>query len=364
MDAQVFQIALSLLNGIGPKRAKTLVKALGSAEDVFKIPEKKLLEINGINNSLIKGLNREEALVLAQREWEYIQRNNITLYYYLNDDYPSKLKHCVDGPIVLFGKGNLNFDHRNVAIVGTRKATAYGKKMVQECIAGLVEYDVQVISGLAYGIDIHAHQEALKNNVPTIAVLGTGFENLHPASHKQVAQDMINNGGGLLTEFLSDSIVDPSNFPKRNRIVAGMSSATIVVESAVKGGSMITAGLALDYNRDVFAYPGNADKHSSSGCNVLIKQNKAMLITSPEDIITTMGWDNRNAFGNVQTNLFVELNTEEQILVDILEAEGELDIDHLSYAAKMSSSNMALHLFNLELKGVISSLPGKRYRRN
>ena len=361
MDDRLYQIALSQLQGIGPNKAKTLVSFLGSPEAVFSESESAISKIEGIGTIAARALNKEYALELAKRELEYVDKENIKVLFYKSEEYPKKLKHCDDGPIVLFGKGKLDFNARNIAIVGTRKATAYGKKMVEEFIEDIVDYDAQIISGLAFGIDIHAHKEALKHKIPTVAVLGTGFENMHPASHRVIAKEM-EDQGGIITEFLSDSIVDPSNFPKRNRIVAGICDATIVVESADKGGSMITARLAMDYNRDVFAYPGNADKFTSTGCNELIKSNKAMLITSAEDLIKTMAWENENAFGSVQTNLFIELNQEEESLVDVLRKKGELDIDTLGFETGLTSSQMALNLLNLELKGAIQSLPGKKYK--
>lgn len=361
MDDRIYQIALSQLQGIGPHKAKTLVSYLGSPEAVFTENESSISKIEGIGSLAAKSMNREYALEIAKRELDYVEREMVKVLFYKSENYPKKLKHCDDGPIVLFGKGRLDFDARNIAIVGTRKATSYGKKMVEELLIDLIDYDTQIVSGLAFGIDIHAHKEALKNNIPTVAVLGTGFENMHPTSHRSVAKEMEVNGG-IITEFLSDSIVDPSNFPKRNRIVAGICDATIVVESADKGGSMITARLAMDYNRDVFAYPGNADKFSSSGCNSLIKSNKAMLMTSSEDLIKTMAWENENAFGSVQTNLFIELSNEEESLVEVLRTKGELDIDTLGFETGLTSSQMALNLLNLELKGAIQSLPGKKYK--
>lgn len=361
LDNRIYQIALSQLQGIGPKKAKILVSFLGSEEAVFKESTQALSKIEGIGTSIVRSLNREVAINLAKKEIDYIEKNSIRTIFYQDEEYPNKLRHCDDGPVVLFGKGKLDFNSRNIAIVGTRKATPYGKKMVDEFIEDLVDYDVQIISGLAFGIDIHAHKKSLEKKIPTIAVLGTGFDKLHPAEHRNIAVQM-EQEGGIITEFLGESVVDASNFPKRNRIVAGISEATVVVESADKGGSMITARLAMDYNRDVFAFPGNADKFSSAGCNSLIKSNKAMLITSAEDVIKTMAWENENAFGSVQTNLFVELNPEEDKIVTALREKGELDIDNLGHSVGLTSSQMALHLLNLELKGAIEALAGKKYK--
>jgi DNA processing protein len=365
MEQRIYQIALSLLSGIGPIKAKALVAHIGSVEGIFKENEKSLGLIPGIGTAVVRSLNRHECLERAERELAFMEKNSIDFFYYEDARYPARLKFCEDGPIVLFTKGNINFNKRNIAVVGTRKATPYGKRLVQELISQLADSDIQVVSGLAYGIDIEAHKTALHTKIPTLAVLGHGLDLIYPAAHKPVARQMLENGG-LVTEFLSNSNGDTSNFPKRNRIVAGLCDATIVVESAVSGGSLITANLANDYNRDVFAFPGNVDQEYSKGCNQLIQQDKAHLITSASDLIRIMGWEKTVSFGSgqsvsIQSQMFPELNDEEDKIVSILREKGETEIDGISYLAELSPATLSVHLFNLELRGLVKAVPGKRY---
>ncbi|MBI3134895.1 MAG: DNA-protecting protein DprA [Bacteroidetes bacterium] len=377
MEQRIFQIALSLLSGIGPVKAKALVAHVGSVEGIFKENEKSLGLIPGIGAGVVKSLNRSACLERAEQELVFIEKSGIDLYYYQDERYPASLKFCDDGPIVLFTRGNVNFNKKNVAVVGTRKATTYGKSITRELIAQLADQDVQIVSGLAYGIDIEAHKAALANGLSTLAVLGHGLDLIYPAAHKSTAHLMLENGG-LVTEFLSNSAGDTSNFPKRNRIVAGLCNATVVVESAFSGGSLITANLANDYSRDVFAFPGNVTQEYSKGCNSLIQQNKAHLITCAADLVRIMGWKQReisnfstidNTQGSpvmkqtpvIQTQLFAELTDEEDKLVRVLREKGEVDIDNLGYAAQMTSGMLSVHLFNLELKGLVKAAPGKRY---
>ena len=285
--------------------------------------------------STVKSLNRKECLERAEQEVLFTEKYGIDIYFYQDEKYPSKLKFCEDGPLVLFTKGNINFNKKNVAIVGTRKATPYGKAITKQLISELTDLDVQIVSGLAYGVDIEAH--------------------------KSIAKSMLDNGG-LVTEFLRNCGGDTSNFVKRNRIVAGLCDATVVIESAVSGGSLITANLANDYNRDVFAFPGNVDQEYSKGCNFLIQQDKAHLITNASDLIKIMGWEQHEKISPpIQTQLFAELNDEEDKIVGVLRDKGEVDIDNLSYASEMTSSMLSMHLFNLEMKGLVRVAPGKKY---
>lgn len=360
MEKRICEIALSLLSGIGPVKAKTLVSHVGSVEGIFKEKEKSLGLIQGIGTSIVKSLNRKECLERAEKELVFIEKYKLGFYYYQDENYPAKLKFCEDGPIVLFTKGNVNFSKKNVAIVGTRKATNYGKSVTRELIAQLADQDIQIVSGLAYGIDIEAHKAALANDVPTLAVLGHGLDLIYPAAHKSTAKLMLENGG-LVTEFLSNSAGDTSNFVKRNRIVAGLCDATVVIESALSGGSLITANLANDYNRDVFAFPGNVDQEYSKGCNSLIQHDKAHLITNAADLIKIMGWRQSEKPEPVQTQLFAELNDEEDKIVGVLRERGEVDIDNLSFASQMTAGILSMHLFNLELKGLVRVAPGKKY---
>ncbi|MBK9192424.1 MAG: DNA-protecting protein DprA [Crocinitomicaceae bacterium] len=360
MEKRIYEIALSLLNNVGPVKAKALVAHAGNAEEVFKEKDRLLGLIPGIGSATIKSLNKKECLLRAEQELIFLEKFKIGYYYYQDENYPHKLKFCEDGPLVLFTKGNVNFNQRNIAIVGTRKATPYGKNLTRDLIAQLAEYEIQVVSGLAYGIDIEAHKAALNNNLSTLAVLGHGLDLIYPAAHKSTAKLMLENGG-LVTEFISKSPGDTSNFPKRNRVVARLCDATIVMESALSGGSLITANLANDYNRDVFAFPGNIDQEYSKGCNQLIQQDKAHLITCAADLVKIMGWEEKEKNPVIQPQLFPELNDEEDKIVGILREKGETEIDTISFLSEMSAGMLSMHLFNLELKGLVRVAPGKKY---
>lgn len=362
MDERVYKIALSLLQAIGIVKTKTLVAYLGGAKAFFDASEKKIASFGIIGLSKVKKLNRKAALARAEQEVDFMEQNQVQLHYYLDLNYPPALKFCDDAPIVLYSKGAINFNQENVAIVGTRKATPYGKRLTADLVKDLAKRNVQIISGLAHGIDKEAHQAAIQNNLSTIAVLGHGLELIYPAAHKSLAKKMMENGG-LVTEFMSYYPGDPSNFPKRNRIVAGLCQATVVVESAESGGSLITANLANDYNRDVFAFPGDVNRPYSAGCNNLIRRDKAHLITCAEDMYEIMGWEIDDRSEPIQGDLFDAMtNDEEKVCKALKTANGKLHIDDLSEAVAMSMSELSLHLFNLELKGNIDALPGKIYR--
>lgn len=360
MQNKLYQIALSLIPKIGPIKAKTLVSHIGSAEQIFKEDKNTLGKIAGVGSFFLKDFNPKEHLQRAEHELNFMERNNVNCLYYKDEGYPYKLREAVDSPIVLFTKGNIDFTRKNIAIVGTRKATNYGKSLVQSFISDLKEYNVNVISGLAYGIDIEAHKAALNNNIPTIGVFARGLDAIYPAPHRPIANEMLESGGWV-TEFLSETLGDASFFVKRNRIVAGICDTTVVVESAQKGGSLITAGLANDYNRDVFAFPGDTTREYSKGCNMLIQKNRAHLLTSAQDMIDILGWETPLKQNVFQTNLFLELTEDEQKVIDILKDKGALHVDPLTNLANVSISVMSVNLFNLEMKGAIRALAGKRY---
>ncbi|MCG8575707.1 MAG: DNA-processing protein DprA [Flavobacteriales bacterium] len=359
MEERIYQIALGLLSGIGSIKAKLLVSYAGGLEAVFKESKKSLAKIEGIGSVAIQSMNREAALIRAEAELEFIEHHDIQLYYYQDVNYPQNLKNCEDGPVVLFSKGTVDFKRRSIAVVGTRKSTPYGKKMTHQLIEELAGMDMQIVSGLAHGIDKTAHEASLKNGLPTLGVLGHGLDYIYPAAHRPLAKKMLENGG-LVTEFVSKTPGDPSNFPKRNRIVAGLCDATVVIESAESGGSLITANLANDYDRDVFAFPGNADQEQSKGCNNLIRRNRAHLITNAEDMLNVLGWELEEK-PEEQSQLFIQMSEEEEKLVRIFREKGEVDIDNLSHKAQMSGGVLSMHLFNLEMKGLIKVMPGKRY---
>ncbi len=355
-----YQIALTLLYGIGPRKAGHLISKLGGIEPIFKEKLTTLHKESGFNKEILKKMNRTEALLEAEKQVAYISKHKINTHFYLNSNYPRRLKQCYDAPILLYSKGNFDPNpQKTVAVVGTRNATEYGKTICEELISSFQHQNIQVISGMAYGIDICAHSQSVRHGISTIGVLGHGLDRIYPNTHSRIAEQMTEHGG-LLTEFLPGTLPDRENFPMRNRIVAGMSDATIVIESKVSGGSLITAELAIDYNRDVFAYPGNVGQQYSAGCNKLLQQNKAQLIQSGDDFLKHMCWDEQNRNKISQPKLFVELEDEERILIDVM-ASSPQHIDVLSTMLKQPVSKMSVLLLQMELKGLIKSLPGNKY---
>ncbi|MFN8257877.1 MAG: DNA-processing protein DprA [Bacteroidales bacterium] len=362
-DERIFQIGLSFINGIGNLNAKKLLAYIGSVEGIFKEKKQNLLKIPGIGTQLADEISGHKVFKLAEEELAFIDKQNITTFFYLDKDYPARLKQCEDSPIILYYKGNANLNQPKIlSIVGTRKATQYGLENCKLLISSLVEkgHEILIVSGLAYGIDISAHKNALKMGLETVAVLGHGLNTLYPASHKGIANDIILQGG-LLSELPSSALLDPAHFVKRNRIIAGLADATIVIESGSTGGSLITAKLANSYNRDVFAFPGRIGDRYSEGCNHLIKTNQAALIENARDIEYIMGWEIKKNEEPVQAQLFVELSEEEKVIVDFLREQGKTSIDIISIAANMPVSKVSSILLKLEFSGVIISYPGKMY---
>lgn len=366
MDEELkYRIGLTLIPGIGDVLAKNLIAYCGSAEAVFKEKKAKLIKIPGIGAERAEIISGQKILTRAEEEIEFIKKHKIKVLFYADDDYPKRLKHCPDSPTLLYYKSNADLNATKVlSIVGTRNITKYGKKICEKLIEELAPYNILIISGMAYGVDICAHKAAVENNLPTVGVLAHGLDKLYPSIHQNTAEKMYKNGG-LLTDFISKTKPDRENFPKRNRIVAGLADATVVIESAVDGGSLITAEIANSYNRDVFAFPGNIDEQYSSGCNKFIKLNKAALIESAADLIYQMGWEEVKEKKKIkQASLFVDLNPEEQVLVDILREKGSVNIDDLCFIGKLPMSKVSMLLLNLEFAGVIRSLPGKMYELN
>ncbi len=358
-----YKIALRLLPKIGSINAKNLIAYAGSPEAVFKIPQELLLKIPGIGNVLSNLIlkNRKTALERAEKEIQFISKNGIKVLFFLDKNYPFLLKQCPDAPILLFQKGEINFENRKaVSIVGTRNATPEGLDNVRTLVKDLVPHNPIIVSGLAYGIDVCAHKEALKQGLDTVAVLGHGFDRLYPAAHKKVAKSITENGA-LLTEFLSASKFDRQNFLQRNRIVAGLSQASIIAESAIKGGSLTTANIANSYSRDVFAFPGRLTDKYSEGCNALIKQNRAALIQSAKDIEYLLGWEESKEQA-VQQHLFAVLSEDEKVLAKILNEQKSATIDIICKESKFSMSRVSALLLGLEFKNLIRSLPGKVYQ--
>ncbi len=359
----LYKIGLTLIPGVGDVNGKKLVAYCGGVEAVFKEKKQNLLKIPGIGQSVVNSLKNSEILLRAEEELEFINKYRITPLFYLDNNYPTRLTHCVDSPILLYYKGNANLNSEKiVSIVGTRNASTYGRSVCEEIIDDLHSMNALVVSGLAYGIDTCAHKASLKNGIKTIAVLAHGLDTIYPQQNKTLSKKLLTNGG-LLTEFMSKSKPDRENFPKRNRIVAGLSDAVIVIESGKKGGALITANIANSYNRDVFAVPGNLGEKLSEGCNNLIKTNKAALIQSADDLKYIMGWENEIKIATPkQKKLFVKLSKDEEILLNILKEKKEMDIDTLRFTSDLSMSKVAAALLNMEFEGIIISLPGKIYR--
>jgi DNA processing protein len=356
------QIAATLLPNIGPKRMRTILSHTESLEHFFEMKKKEFLKISGLGEILVKNLNREKALQAAENYLSFYENSEIETHFFQDSTYPKRLNECVDAPLLLFSKGNMDLKtHKTVAIVGTRNASEYGKRICEDLIQSFVGKNILVVSGLAYGIDIYVHQLCVKYNIQTVGVLAHGLDRLYPSLHKKTAEHMLLNGG-LVTEFLQGTNPDRENFPMRNRIVAGLCDATIVIESGLKGGSLITADLANDYDREVFAYPGSIFSDYSKGCNFLIQKNKANLISKPQDFLDFMAWSDAKTTKKEQLDLFANLNEDEKQLVQCFENKKELTFDHLIYTSKLSFSKLSSTLLNLEFSGLIKSFPGKCYQ--
>ncbi len=366
-DEQIYSMALTRIPGLGLISACHLVKTLGSATAVFQQRKELPSLIEGVSSKLVDALNHSEAFKRAEEELLFAEKNQIQCITFNDASYPSRLRECEDAPLVLFYRGNTSLDAlRVISIVGTRHATPYGQELCNAFIRDLSALcpDVLIVSGLAYGIDIHAHRAALQYNLPTVGVLAHGLDRIYPAAHRKTAIAMMDQGG-LLTEFMSGTNPDRQNFVKRNRIVAGMSDATIVVESAAKGGALITADLAESYHRDCFAFPGRTTDTYSVGCNELIRNNRAALILSAEDFLNAMQWnhaDNKTQKA-IQRELFPELNEEEMKVVHILQQYSEgIQINALTAKVDIPVHQLSALLFDLEMKGIVRVLAGGIYR--
>ncbi|MEY2925441.1 MAG: hypothetical protein RLZZ337_1991 [Bacteroidota bacterium] len=358
----VYKIALTQIPGIGSVLAKNVVSYCGGSEYIFQKSKTFLKKIPGIGELIAQNIASFNDFSAAEKEVEFIEKKNIRPLFFLDKEYPFRLKNIPDCPIMLYVKGDANLSpEKCIAVVGTRKMTEYGKVFVNQLIEDLVPHNATVVSGLAYGVDVHTHKQCIKNQVNTFGVVAHGLDKLYPALHTQIANDMVLQGGAVLTEFTSGTKPDRENFPKRNRIVAGMVDAVIVVESALKGGSLITAELANQYNRDVLALPGNIGNEYSKGCNYLIKNNKAHVIESIADLVKLMNWDVKIEKQS-QRQLFIELSDEEEVLMGLIRQNGEMGVDQLMANSGFNSSTLAMTLLELEMKNCITTLPGKRYQ--
>jgi DNA processing protein len=357
------QLALTLVPNIGDVQAKILIQHFGEVTAIFKAKTSVLEKIEGIGVVRAKSIKEFDDFHIAEKELEFIEKYNIKAFFLTDKDYPKRLLNCYDSPTLLFYKGPADLNaSKIVAIVGTRTNTEYGKQFTEKLVKDLSEQNIIIISGLAFGIDAMAHKAAIKNNLPTVGVVGHGLDKIYPSDHAGLAKEMIKNGGGILSEFFSGTKPDKHNFPLRNRIVAGISDATVLVETNIKGGSMITGNLANAYNRDVFAVPGRTTDTKSSGCNHLIKYNKAILLTDAEEILEVMGWKERKTKTKKQKELFIELSQEEKQVVQLLQEKETVSIDEINLSSGLSSSTIAAAILNLELQNVVACLPGKMYK--
>lgn len=357
----IHQVALTLINNVGHVIARNLLAEFGSPEAVFAATEKQLLRIDGVGKVIAGQILHNNALSRAEEQLKFLQKHQIEVLFYTDERYPQRLKQCYDAPVLLYYRGTADLNHpRIVSIVGTRMATPYGIMLCQQLAETLQAYDVLVVSGLAYGIDVAAHQQSLIQHIPTVGVLAHGLDRIYPAAHRQIANAMLKNGG-LLTEFPLHTIPDRENFPKRNRIIAGMADVTVVVEAALKGGALITAEIANEYNRDVYAFPGRTTNQYSQGCNFLIKTNRAALIGHARDLVYYMGWDAVLPPDPAkQVEAMLGLSDPEMVIVNLLKSS-PLRVDELAVKAGIQQSKLAIYVLNLEIKGLIICLPGHVY---
>ena len=360
-DELIYVLALQHVPKIGDVTAKKLISYCGSAEAVLKEKRQHLLKIDGIGMITIKGLFNSEHMRAAENELKFIKENAISCLYFAEDVYPEKLKHCIDAPILLFQTGNVNLKQQHIiSIVGTRKITTYGIAFCKKLIEQLALFNPIIVSGFAYGTDIIAQKTAMKYNLQTIGCLAHGLNQIYPKTHKKYIAE-VEKHGGFLTDFWSTDTFDRNNFLKRNRIIAGMSQATIVIESAKKGGSLVTADIANSYNRDVFAVPGRVTDSQSLGCNNLIKFQQAHVLSNPLDIPYILNWELETKQPVIQKQLFVELTSEEKIIYNHLKKNDKQLLDSIALECNMPIFKVASILLTMELKGVTRPLPGKLF---
>ena len=360
-DELLHLLALQKVEGVGDVIAKKLLNHCENAIEVFKFKSSQLATIDGVGSVLLKNLKNKTVFESAEKELQFIKNNSVNTLYFKDNNYPEKLKHCLDGPILMFSSGDIDFNSKRIiSIVGTRQITAYGTEFCKKLIADLAPLNPTIVSGFAYGVDIIAHQAAMEHNLQTIGVVAHGLNQIYPKQHTKYVAKMEKNGG-FLTEYWSNSNPEKENFVKRNRIVAGISEATIVIESAAKGGSLITANFANDYNRDVFAVPGRITDKFSQGCNNLIKTQRANLINSAADLVYILNWDFETKSKSVQKQLFVSLDADEQKIYDFLQKNGKEILDIIALECEFPIYKISGMLLNMELKGVIRPLPGKLF---
>ncbi|WP_428663642.1 DNA-processing protein DprA [Runella sp.] len=359
MDQRLYQLGLHLTPGLGGVLIRYLMAHFGDAQKVFEANFKTLIRVTGVGEALARTILQKEGLKTAEAELVKLEKVNGNIVFYTDVAFPQRLKSLYDAPVLLYTKGNIDFNNgRYVSLVGTRKATDYGRNITEQIVEGLVNHDVTIVSGLAYGIDISAHRASVRSHMPTIGVMATGVDVVYPDSHAKTAVEMESNGG-IVTEYCLGTKPDPMRFPARNRIIAGLSDAVIVVESAKKGGGLLTAEFANNYNRDVFAVPGNLSNPYSIGPNNLISANKAQIFTGVDNLLESLSWLSNKS--SVKIEVPEHFTLEESQIVSLLRQKGEMHIDNLTWESQVSTGKLATLLLNLELQGYVRSLPGKRY---
>jgi len=364
-DKSLYRIALTQIKGVGVVHARNLMQVVGDEEAVFKESSRKLESIPRLSRRVIEEIRNPEVMRRAEKELEFVAKNNLQLLFFTDKHYPQRLTQCIDAPLLLYAKGNTDLNREKViSIVGTRNATRYGEEYCKEFIREISVKlpDILIISGLAYGVDICAHRAALQNGLPTVAVLGHGLDRIYPSLHRQTAVDMLRTGA-LLTEFPSNTNPDKHNFVKRNRIVAGMADAVVVVESGMKGGSLTTADIANSYFREVFALPGRIRDKMSTGCNQLISDNQAVLLRSSGHFLSHMGWEQETKPNlPVQKELFPELSGDEGKIFNTLNNKGAMQVNTLAIELNIPVTELFLTLLEMEMKNIVESLPGGIYQ--
>lgn len=360
-----YQIALALVPGVGSVLVRQLISYCGSATEVFRAPPGRLLKVPGIGAVTARAVRQPAVLAEAERVLQQLEKLNARALFYTDADYPARMKNVYDAPALLYARGPANLNAtRTLGIVGTRQATDYGRRVTDEIIQAVQPYGVFIISGLAYGIDIAAHRASLVHNLPTVGVMASGLDIIYPSVHQKTAQDMLVQGG-LLTENRPGTKPDAHFFPARNRIIAGLSDAIVVVEAAAKGGALITAEYANNYHREVFAVPGGLSQAFSQGCNKLIRENKAQIYTRPQDIIEALNWDqptDRITRKQQAPALPIDFTNEESQIMALLRQQTDMHVDDLSWKSQIPMGKLAALLLSLEFQGFVRTLPGKKYQ--
>ncbi len=360
-DDLLYKIALTQIPSVGGVTTRNLVSYCGGVEAVFRETRSNLQRIPGVGPLLADSIVAKNSLASAEAELDFIREHGIGVLFYLDDEFPVRLQRIKDAPALMYYKGTADLNtHQVISIVGTRKPSSYGKMQCEKLVDSLSSMDVLVISGLAYGIDITAHRKSLNVGLSTVGIMGSSFDHIYPAMHRNTANEMMQKGG-ILTEFGRGTLPDREHFPMRNRLIAGLCDALVVVESDIKGGSMITADLANGYHKDVFAIPGRVGDRYSKGCNYLIKSDRAHLLESGEELAEMMQWTANLPDKGIQRSIFQDLNDQELKLCEVLNCNEPVSIDKLYKEINLTASEMASLLLELEFKGVVKSLPGKLY---